>query len=216
MGYNFSENDRDQNAGGELLPGKAKNVVAPGEEQGPGPLDLEYAIMLAPLATASSISLTSADFTELSIAVLRAGKALRFQARGSSMSPLVRDGDFVLVQPVQPGTLRFGDVVLCSSGPGRVVVHRVVGRTVRPDGISFIVQGDRATRPDGLVPAAQVHGRVATVERAGARIDLDGPAVRWLGRLAAFGSRSALGRGRPYRLAGRLLRRLPGLSPYLT
>jgi signal peptidase I len=140
---------------------------------------------------------------------------LRFRANGGSMSPLVRDGDVVLVRPVEPSSVRVGDVVLCSSHPGQIVVHRVVRKIDGPSGDLFTVQGDQVTQADGTIPAMQVYGRVTTIERAGARINLDGPAMRWLSWLAVLRSRWALGRGRQFRLARRLIRRLPVLSRYL-
>jgi hypothetical protein len=132
------------------------------------------------------------------------------------MSPLVRDGDVLLVRPAGASLLRLGDVVLCSRGPGQVVVHRVVGRRREPDGPYFRVQGDQVARPDGWIPAAEVYGRVVAIERGvGVRMDLDRPLVRWLGRLAVLRSRWQIGRGRGARPARWLVRRLPGLSRYL-
>lgn len=166
-------------------------------------------------ATGVSIPCTSAAFAELSVQILLAGRALRFRASGGSMSPLVRDGDVVLVRPVEPSSVEVGDVVLCASPAGRVVVHRVVARLDSPAGPRFTVQGDQVVKPDGIIPAAQVYGRVAAVERAGARIDMDGPAIRWLGRLAVLRSRFGLGRGGRLSVARRLIKRLPFVSRYL-
>jgi len=173
---------------------------------------------MRPVITVTSIPCTSAAFAELSAEILRAGKALRFQARGSSMAPLVRDGDVLLVRPAEPVSLRVGDVVLCGIGdnqPGRMVAHRVLERWDGPDGARFMVQGDQVARTDGVIPAARVYGRVVAIERAGAHIDMDRPVVRWLGRLAVLRSRRNLGRGRWLWPARRLVKKLPGLSRYL-
>lgn len=168
------------------------------------------------MATLTSIPCTSAAFAELSAELLRSGCAVRFQARGVSMSPLVRDGDVLLVRPVNARTIRVGDVVLCSTEPGRVVVHRVIRRERGPGGDWFTVQGDALAGPDRPVPAAQVYGRLATIERGGKRIVVDRPAMRMLGRLVALRSRWNLSSNRGVRLASRLLRGLPGLSKYLS
>lgn len=169
----------------------------------------------APAVTAVSVPCTPAAFAELGSEILRAGSALRFRAHGSSMAPLVRDRDVLLIRPAEPCSVRLGDVVLCSSEPGRVVVHRVVRRVAAPHGTRFTVQGDAVLWPDGTIPAAQIHGRVTAIERAGIKIDLDRPAMRVLGCLAALRSRWSLGRSRGFGLACRLARRLPGLSRYL-
>jgi len=168
-----------------------------------------------PLATVGSIPCTSAAFAELSAEVLRSGKALRFRAPGVSMSPLVRDGDVLLVRPVHPATVRIADLVLCSSEAGRVVVHRVIRKEVGQEGRWFTVQGDAAARADGAMPEAQVYGRVTAIERGAAKIDLDRPVMRMLGWLAALRSRWNLGRAPGFWLATRLVKRLPVFSRYL-
>lgn len=168
------------------------------------------------LPTLTSIPCTSAAFAELSAELLRAGKAIRFQARGASMSPLVRDGDVLLVQPVDARAIRVGDVVLCVSEPGRVVVHRVVRRVSGADGDQFTVQGDAVSGPDGLIRQTQVYGRVATIERDGRCILMDRPEVKILSGLAALRSRWNLGRSRLGRGLARLVKKLPFLSKYLS
>jgi signal peptidase len=166
-------------------------------------------------AAVGNISCTSAAFAELSAEILGAGNALRFRARGTSMLPLVRDGDVLLVAPVHPATARIGDLVLCSNAAGRIVVHRVTRKEVSPEGRWFTVQGDAAARPDGLIPGAQVYGRVTAIERGGANIDVDRPVMRMLGWLAALRSRWNLGCRPGLRLATRLVKRLPVFSRYL-
>lgn len=169
----------------------------------------------APLVAAGSLPCTSAGFAQLSAEILQSGKALRFQAHGASMVPLVRDGDVLLVQPLEPAALRIGDVILCGTEPGRIVVHRVIRCVAGPEGRRFTVQGDAVARPDGTIPAAQAYGRVAAIERGGAQIDMGAPAMRLLSRMAALRSRWRLGRGRPSRLAAHLLRKLPAFSKHL-
>lgn len=169
------------------------------------------------LPVASHIPCTSAAFAELSAEVLRSGRALRFRANGSSMAPLVRDGDVVLVRPVGPRLVRTGDVVLCipGAGPSGVLVHRVIGTDASRERCRFTIQGDAVPQPDGTIPAAQVYGRVVTIERGGVPIELDRPVMRLLGWLAVLRSRWNLARGGRLWRARRLIKRLPGLSRYL-
>jgi len=175
----------------------------------------EREISAMPMATCVSLRCTSAAFAELSADLLRAGVALRFRAQGVSMAPLVRDGDVLLVRPAAPRSVRIGDVVLCSTEPGRVVAHRVVRKQIVRHDYGLTVQGDALSRPDASIPGAQLYGRVAALERAGAQIDLDRPVMMLLGRLAALRSRWNLGRGARFRRPKYLLKRLPGLSKYL-
>ena len=92
-----------------------------------------------------------------------AGKALRFQARDNSMQQLLRDGDLLLVQPVDATSIWIGDVVLCHSQPGRVVVHRVLRRQAGLAGDSFIVQGARWRSP---MERLQGHRSMAGLRRS--------------------------------------------------
>jgi hypothetical protein len=167
------------------------------------------------LADLVSLPCNSTAFAGLSREILGLGKSLRFKAGGVSMQPLVRDGDILLVQPVGAERVRVGDVVLCSSQADRVLVHRVLRRLAGPEGPIFLVQGDQVREPDGWIPQAQVHGRLARIERAGTRIDMHSPAVRLLGRLAALRSSWQLGQSRWSLFATRLARHLPVFYKYL-
>jgi hypothetical protein len=188
--------------------------MRPNDESAPGRGQERGGIAMAP-ASRASLSCTSAALPELSAEILRAGRALRFRAPGASMSPLVRDGDVVLVRPVHPSAVRIGDVVLCSNSPGRVVVHRVTRKGVGREGRWFTVQGDAVARADGVIPEAQVYGRVVAIERDGSSIALDGPVMRMLSGLAVLSSRWNLGRGLGFRRATRLVKRLPVFCRYL-
>jgi len=166
-------------------------------------------------ATAGSIPCSLAAFDGLSAGILRDGVAVRFRAHGASMAPLVRDGDVLLVRPVAASSLRVGDVVLCASGPGCVAAHRVVRMEDGAEGPCFTVQGDAVAQPDGVIPPAQIYGRVVAIERGGTSISLDRPAMRLFGRAAALRSRRNLARGARSRQARRLVKRLPVLNRYL-
>jgi hypothetical protein len=168
------------------------------------------------LTDITNLPCETAPFASLSAEILLLGKSLRFRAGGASMRPLVRDGDILLVRPVQAGPLRVGDIILYRSQPERVLVHRVVRRFPGPDGWRYLVQGDQAQQPDGMIPQAQVYGRVAAIERAGRHINVQSPLMRFLGWLAVLRSRSNLGSGKWFRHASRLARRLPLFSTYLS
>ena len=96
-----------------------------------------------------------------------------------------------------------------------IVVHRVVRRQSNPGGYSFLVQGDRALRPDGWIDQAHIYGRVTAIVRDGVPIDMHKPAARLLGWLAVLRSRWHIGRGRSFRFALGFARRLPVFYRYL-
>ena len=47
------------------------------------------------------------------IADLKQGKSVSFRPRGASMSGKIESGQLCIVEPVDPATLRVGDIVLC-------------------------------------------------------------------------------------------------------
>ncbi|NIN66981.1 MAG: signal peptidase I, partial [Anaerolineae bacterium] len=123
------------------------------------------------------------DFEELSVELLRAGHDLRFEARGRSMHPLVRDGDILLVRPAGHGELAVGDIVLYRSPRRGIVVHRVVG--IRRDGHERVlsVKGDAARHPDSAVLESHVAGKIVAIERSGRLIDPDNRMWRYFSTL---------------------------------
>lgn len=145
------------------------------------------------------IALDGNDLAGLMRAVLDKGKAFRFEARGTSMHPVIRDGDVVTVRPLAGGA-RTGDVVaFVHPATGGVRVHRII----RSGEAGHLLKGDNALCEDGAVPPEAVLGRVARIERDGRALRL-GPALRssflarlsrssWFTRLARR-LRRALGR----------------------
>lgn len=129
------------------------------------------------------LPLSGSALLELLRAVLHKGKSFRFRAKGFSMSPFVRDGDVITVSPLSGASLRFGHVVaFIDPGTGKLVVHRVVGRC----GGAWFIQGDNIAENDGLIPEANLLGRVTRIERAGKRIffglGLERSLTAWLAR----------------------------------
>jgi len=117
-------------------------------------------------------------------AVLSKGASFRFQARGWSMTPFIRDGDVVTVAPASKVNPSVGRVVaFIQPDSGRLVIHRVIDR----QGTAYLIQGDNASgQPDGLVPAPAILGCVTRVVRSNRRIYLglgvDGTIIAVLSR----------------------------------
>jgi hypothetical protein len=113
------------------------------------------------------LSLSGPALTGLLRAVLDRGKPFRFQARGLSMSPLVRDSDIITVSPLSGSTPRFGEVVAyLSKEAGGFIVHRVIGKR----GEAYLVSGDSAQKMQDWVAESDILGRVARVERNGGAV----------------------------------------------
>ena len=108
------------------------------------------------------ISLSAPVIMELIEAVHEKGAPFRFQARGHSMTPAIRDGDTITISPLadlRPGR---GDV-LAFRHPDRpqMLVHRVLRKRKN----SFHIRGDSCPEADGWVPLENVIGIVTRVER---------------------------------------------------
>ena len=131
----------------------------------------------APLA---GVELDGCEMADLVAELLARGASARFVARGGSMSPWIRDGDVVTVEPLEAG---LGDVAAfrLPGGGRRLRVHRLV-RRVAP---GWLAQGDRQGRADGVIPDSEILGVVRRIERRGrSRFLPSGAAAVWLARLS--------------------------------
>ena len=120
------------------------------------------------------------DFESLSSQILGSGRRLRFQARGSSMYPFVKDGDVLLIEPVDPSQTQIGDAAFYRDEQGRIVVHRVVGTREKDGERTLTIRGDAVRGGASQVLASQVLGRVIAIERGVEEIRLDGGFRRWV------------------------------------
>ena len=107
-----------------------------------------------------------------------------WRPRGFSMEPAIRDGDRVLIAPVEPDRLRVGDVVKYRAGD-ELRMHRLVKTHSYAGDHLFVLRGDRGTSED-TVPAAAVIGRALAVERSGRVRRLDSATDRWRIRLRGW------------------------------
>jgi hypothetical protein len=94
----------------------------------------------------------------LIIELLRAGKPVRFRARGGSMWPTIPGGSLV---EVTPGAPKAAGELVAFEREGRVVVHRV--GQITADGV--VAQGDALGSADGVVPGERVLGTARVIER---------------------------------------------------
>ena len=105
--------------------------------------------------------------TDLMREVLAKGRPFRFRARGSSMSPFIKDGDVVTVTPFSGSAPRTGDVVaFVHPGSGKAAVHRIIKG--KPG--HYFLKGDNAPKPDGDLTPDRILGLVTWIERGGKRI----------------------------------------------
>lgn len=92
--------------------------------------------------------------------LLARGHSVRFHATGHSMHPIIRHGDYLLVEPVRE--IRTGDVVLTLADRG-LTAHRVCSL----ERGMVVTRGDNAPANDDPVETARVIGVVTHAERQG-------------------------------------------------
>lgn len=117
------------------------------------------------------LALSGTALLELLHEVLAEGASFRFQAKGWSMSPFIRDGDVILIAPPLNTRPRLGDVLaVIHPKTDELMVHRVIGKNHK----ACLIQGDNLSgESDGWVPREKILGRVTRVERNGKKV--------WLG-----------------------------------
>ena len=85
------------------------------------------------------------------------------------MSPFIKDSDVVTISPIVDSSPGFGDVIaFIHPRTERLIIHRVVGKI----GDAFLLKGESALEPDGLIKKENILGLVTKVERKGKRIFL--------------------------------------------
>src|SRR6266567_7659862 len=116
----------------------------------------------------------SSIFGQLVRELEESGFGFRFQARGRSMLPTIRDGDMLQVERVDPATLRVGDIVFFRSG-GEFKAHRVIRK--RKD--FFLTRGDAGLEPE-TISRGEIVGKIVAKEcaKSGCRVVLQGTAPR--------------------------------------
>ncbi len=137
-------------------------------------------------------------FDSLSRELLRSGNGVRFQARGASMSPAIRDGEMVHVKSAVLAELRKGDIVLVKGEMG-FRLHRLVVADAEQD--VFITRGDCGQQDDPAVSGEEIVGIAVSKDvRVGTRT------VR--AKLRGLGGRVLCCAARGQRGANRLLDRV--------
>ena len=120
-----------------------------------------------------NINSTGADFLELSRDIFEKGKSVRFQAKGWSMRPLIRDGDLIVVNPIENSSIKTGDVVFYSTTGNKVIVHRLIRKYKQKGRITAFIKGDASFSSPEKIDIQNVLGKVIAIERNGRKKRLD-------------------------------------------
>lgn len=104
-------------------------------------------------------------WADQAIATLRSGAHAVIHPRGGSMTPIIRSGDRVDVEPVTDDmTLKVGDIVLVSMSVRTVYLHKI---TAAQGQHRFQISNNRG-RVNGWATRASIHGRAVSWGRPGA------------------------------------------------
>ena len=135
------------------------------------------------LVKGSELSLSGPALVQLLGAVLDKGAAVRFQAKGFSMSPFIKNKDVVTVSPLQGKRPGLGHIIaFVHKETDGLCIHRIV--RVR-DGF-YVTKGDNISETAEHVPRDSILGLLTRVERTGKEVFLGlGPErvlIAFLGR----------------------------------
>ncbi|MCC9605761.1 hypothetical protein LOC68_21320 [Blastopirellula sp. JC732] len=89
---------------------------------------------------------------------LKQGETVSFRPRGNSMSGKIENGQLCTVAPVDPSTLKVGDIVLCKVN-GTQYIHLIKAI----DGARFQI-GNNKGRINGWISAGSIFGKCVRVE----------------------------------------------------
>jgi signal peptidase I len=136
-------------------------------------------------------------FPEIITELLQDGYKVSFRAPGHSMFPTIMANETIIVEPIEPATVKLGDIVLYRTN-GRLIAHRVIciqqkiNQTEllshvsskrssnahshpQPSVLSphhyYILRGDASATCDDPVTVEQILGKVVSVERDGCRVN---------------------------------------------
>jgi signal peptidase I len=109
--------------------------------------------------------------------LLSHGTPVRFVAPGHSMTPTIRDGDVIEVEPASGAEMKPDDIVLYR-GPRGSIAHRIVAIERTGGRVRIIPRGDASNTLDEPVGPDAVLGRVIAVVREGSRVSLVGRRAR--------------------------------------
>lgn len=95
--------------------------------------------------------------------LIKKGINLRILVKGSSMFPILRTGDSVIV--TFPDNLRKGDIILFRKDEN-IVCHRIMKIINIGGKVFYITRGDSLLYEDGPVSSEDIIGKVLVIERA--------------------------------------------------
>lgn len=113
----------------------------------------------------------------------QAGQQHFFPIAGSSMFPLLQEGDQVLVAHGSADARR-GDIIVFRQG-AITIAHRMLYSRKTVAGLVFVAKGDSVPHADPPVSASAIVGRVVAVKRGNRLFSMETPGWQMLGKMIA-------------------------------
>jgi protein involved in polysaccharide export with SLBB domain len=110
------------------------------------------------------------NYPDVAESILRNNINMKVPVTGDSMSPLLRTGDSIYVEPVKAKDLSAGDILVYKT-EGNMVAHRLI-RILRSNGkFMFLTKGDTFSSADSLLKESDLIGRVYATGKHGADLN---------------------------------------------
>lgn len=87
-------------------------------------------------------------------------------AQGSSMFPLIREGNLCRFRPVQVDNIGKGDIILFCSDSGQLIAHRLLSVIRRGDLLHYICKGDTNLGYDEPIRREQMLGVLYSIRKS--------------------------------------------------
>ncbi|TWI68191.1 signal peptidase I [Desulfobotulus alkaliphilus] len=131
-----------------------------------------------------TLSFSGEALLEVMTAVLENKALFRFQAKGFSMSPVIRHGDILTLASLEGEKPGVGDVVAFKNPYSpNLVIHRIVAKK---KGVGFWIKGDNGKDWDGFFEEKKIMARVVRVERGGKNVWYGGSFIALLSRFGVL------------------------------
>ncbi|MFB5189243.1 signal peptidase I [Alicyclobacillus fastidiosus] len=116
----------------------------------------------------------SADSVELLRLRIRQQGWIEIPSSGTSMYPLITEGNLCRFHPAIPGQIKEGDIILFSTAQGRLLGHRVFKMSRQNGQFEYLCKGDTNRFPDDPVTETQIVGRLFIVRKRWCSLRTDG------------------------------------------
>jgi polysaccharide export outer membrane protein len=110
------------------------------------------------------------DYPDVAERILKKNINMKIPVIGDSMSPVLRTGDPIYVEPVKAEDLSTGDILVYKT-QGNMVAHRLI-RILRSNGkFMFLTKGDTFSSADSLLKESDLIGRVYATGKYGMELN---------------------------------------------